>query len=61
MNKKNPINPTDAELSILKTLWLHGEMKVKEVHEEFAKNAKKKSRLHDSSKIHANNVRERFD
>ena len=41
MRKKNLINPTDAELSILKTLWLHGEMKVKEVHEEFAKNAKK--------------------
>ena len=41
--KKHPINPTDAELSILKTLWLKGDMQVKEVHEEFSRNAKKEA------------------
>ncbi len=37
MKKKNSIYPTDAELSILKLLWLQGDLKVKEVHESLEK------------------------
>jgi len=42
MKKRKLIHPTDAELSILKTLWLQGDSQVKEVHEAFAKKAEKK-------------------
>ncbi|MFT5633357.1 MAG: BlaI family penicillinase repressor [Rubritalea sp.] len=42
MKKVKHIYPTDAELSILKILWLQGDLQVKEVHERFEKKAGKK-------------------
>ncbi|MBN1211499.1 MAG: BlaI/MecI/CopY family transcriptional regulator [candidate division Zixibacteria bacterium] len=34
MTKKKNINPTDAELDILRVLWSHGPGTVKEIHEQ---------------------------
>ena len=48
------IKPTDSELEILAFLWQHGPSTVREVHNFFGQNQRR--RLHDDAETHANHA-----